>query len=199
TRPNGRSSTTKKPTACAAGPIASPGGWKRWPPACKESERIRRSLKCHNNPYRHNHLRERQRKEHREPREHRDVERRRAKRQAEAGERQGEGRRLRLSRPNSTHCRSGNWIRRNSSPWPRTRTRQNSRRPSPARNWPSWEARKWCRRWRRCSTIRTWHATPASRWSPTPTRRRSEEHTSELQSLTNLVCRLLLVKRNLMR
>src|SRR5437016_10136034 len=28
-----------------------------------------------------------------------------------------------------------------------------------------------------------------------PTRRRSEEHTSELQSLTNLVCRLLLEKK----
>src|SRR5437016_11504756 len=29
-----------------------------------------------------------------------------------------------------------------------------------------------------------------------PFRRRSEEHTSELQSLTNLVCRLLLEKKN---
>src|SRR5437016_8679602 len=29
-----------------------------------------------------------------------------------------------------------------------------------------------------------------------PTLRRSEEHTSELQSLTNLVCRLLLEKKN---
>src|SRR5262249_61029507 len=29
-----------------------------------------------------------------------------------------------------------------------------------------------------------------------PARRRSEEHTSELQSLTNLVCRLLLEKKN---
>src|SRR5438046_4492284 len=29
-----------------------------------------------------------------------------------------------------------------------------------------------------------------------PTRARSEEHTSELQSLTNLVCRLLLEKKN---
>src|SRR6202023_4324667 len=40
-------------------------------------------------------------------------------------------------------------------------------------------------------------------WSPallarrlTKSRRRSEEHTSELQSLTNLVCRLLLEKKN---
>src|SRR5437016_9167366 len=31
---------------------------------------------------------------------------------------------------------------------------------------------------------------------PTPMRCRSEEHTSELQSLTNLVCRLLLEKKN---
>src|SRR5438046_6262492 len=35
---------------------------------------------------------------------------------------------------------------------------------------------------------------PASAW-PRPTRSRSEEHTSELQSLTNLVCRLLLEKK----
>src|SRR5262249_32573451 len=36
-------------------------------------------------------------------------------------------------------------------------------------------------------------------WAPTPysgSRVRSEEHTSELQSLTNLVCRLLLEKKN---
>src|SRR5262249_57227507 len=38
-----------------------------------------------------------------------------------------------------------------------------------------------------CSFSRT---SAASRWS-----RRSEEHTSELQSLTNLVCRLLLEKK----
>src|SRR5438270_13872939 len=38
------------------------------------------------------------------------------------------------------------------------------------------------------------------RWSPktrrNPKRRRSEEHTSELQSQSNLVCRLLLEKKN---
>src|SRR5438046_9426461 len=33
----------------------------------------------------------------------------------------------------------------------------------------------------------------SSRWTPTATR--SEEHTSELQSLTNIVCRLLLEKK----
>src|SRR5437016_11401943 len=36
---------------------------------------------------------------------------------------------------------------------------------------------------------------PAARAIPR-SRRRSEEHTSELQSLTNLVCRLLLEKKN---
>src|SRR5437016_8079998 len=40
---------------------------------------------------------------------------------------------------------------------------------------------------------------PRSRPATTPrsSRSRSEEHTSELQSLTNLVCRLLLEKKNL--
>src|SRR5437016_10467327 len=33
-------------------------------------------------------------------------------------------------------------------------------------------------------------------WLDADPRRRSEEHTSELQSLTNLVCRLLLEKKN---
>src|SRR5258706_14150496 len=37
------------------------------------------------------------------------------------------------------------------------------------------------------------HAVRGS-WTPRGRRGRSEEHTSELQSLTNLVCRLLLVK-----
>src|SRR5262249_61879712 len=37
---------------------------------------------------------------------------------------------------------------------------------------------------------------PAQRRAPAAGRRRSEEHTSELQSLTNLVCRLLLEKTN---
>src|SRR5438093_7851473 len=44
---------------------------------------------------------------------------------------------------------------------------------------------------RRCATARA----PA-RTRPAGTRARSEEHTSELQSLTNLVCRLLLKKKN---
>src|SRR2546430_7509460 len=41
---------------------------------------------------------------------------------------------------------------------------------------------------------RAWHAPPGrgSRWGR---RRRSEEHTSELQSQSNLVCRLLLEKK----
>src|SRR5690349_23169024 len=42
-------------------------------------------------------------------------------------------------------------------------------------------------RWRRCSP--GWSAARA------PTRRRSEEHTSELQSRRDLVCRLLLEKK----
>src|SRR3989475_5040265 len=37
-------------------------------------------------------------------------------------------------------------------------------------------------------------AAPSGRWSR-PRRRRSEEHTSELQSQSNLVCRLLLEKK----
>src|SRR2546430_7609595 len=36
---------------------------------------------------------------------------------------------------------------------------------------------------------------PSRLW-PEPTSRRSEEHTSELQSQSNLVCRLLLEKKN---
>src|SRR5438046_6320850 len=44
----------------------------------------------------------------------------------------------------------------------------------------------------RSHTPQTWTlATSAKRWS----KQRSEEHTSELQSLTNLVCRLLLEKK----
>src|SRR5438876_1723788 len=34
-------------------------------------------------------------------------------------------------------------------------------------------------------------------WATTPIRRRSEEHTSELQSPVHLVCRLLLEKKNI--
>src|SRR3989454_8297675 len=37
-----------------------------------------------------------------------------------------------------------------------------------------------------------------TRWSPAPIRARSEEHTSELQSPCNLVCRLLLEKKKIM-
>src|SRR5438093_4388345 len=39
------------------------------------------------------------------------------------------------------------------------------------------------------------HGTPRQAWSASTTGWRSEEHTSELQSLTNLVCRLLLEKK----
>src|SRR5438046_10637683 len=55
-------------------------------------------------------------------------------------------------------------------------------------------SRKWCRA--SATSRRSWRA-PAPRdlrrRSRTPPR--SEEHTSELQSLTNLVCRLLLEKK----
>src|SRR5436309_10571634 len=37
---------------------------------------------------------------------------------------------------------------------------------------------------------------PDARWRAAPDRDRSEEHTSELQSRENLVCRLLLEKKN---
>src|SRR4051812_49682137 len=36
---------------------------------------------------------------------------------------------------------------------------------------------------------------PARRWPPRPGPARTEEHTSELQSHVNIVCRLLLVKK----
>src|SRR5438093_9434953 len=45
---------------------------------------------------------------------------------------------------------------------------------------------------RRFASAHTASSTRPSRWSAS----RSEEHTSELQSLTNLVCRLLLEKKN---
>src|SRR5258706_3627379 len=46
-------------------------------------------------------------------------------------------------------------------------------------------------RWRPART----RSAPTSAASPRRRRQRSEEHTSELQSLTNLVCRLLLEKK----
>src|SRR5438046_3834667 len=48
----------------------------------------------------------------------------------------------------------------------------------------------WCRR--RSTTARG----PKARCASSSSSCRSEEHTSELQSLTNLVCRLLLEKKN---
>src|SRR5438046_4159685 len=62
----------------------------------------------------------------------------------------------------------------------------------------SCKCRRWARKQGRCRrqpethrTSRDWYKTECSRRSPP----RSEEHTSELQSLTNLVCRLLLEKK----
>src|SRR5438045_6075811 len=48
-------------------------------------------------------------------------------------------------------------------------------------------------RW--CSTARP-RSAPAASATAAASRRRSEEHTSELQSLRHLVCRLLLEKKN---
>src|SRR5258706_12089457 len=52
-----------------------------------------------------------------------------------------------------------------------------------------------CKVSQRMSTRSRW-ATRSCSCSPVEIPRRSEEHTSELQSLTNLVCRLLLEKKN---
>src|SRR2546427_567010 len=46
-----------------------------------------------------------------------------------------------------------------------------------------------------CSRLRPIRARPRRRWSVSTWWRRSEEHTSELQSQSNLVCRLLLEKK----
>src|SRR5438093_6916437 len=46
--------------------------------------------------------------------------------------------------------------------------------------------------------VRRGRSARAPRAPPPPFRGRSEEHTSELQSLTNVVCRLLLEKRKLL-
>src|SRR5205823_13233689 len=58
-----------------------------------------------------------------------------------------------------------------------------------------WQRRPgWPREWRFCPTT----AAPRARWRPSTGRAaRSEEHTSELQSLAYLVCRLLLEKKKI--
>src|SRR5260370_31170506 len=48
--------------------------------------------------------------------------------------------------------------------------------------------------WRRCARSKI--GTSGMRWNRWKARPRSEEHTSELQSHLNLVCRLLLEKKN---
>src|SRR5437016_8176596 len=72
------------------------------------------------------------------------------------------------------------------------------RSPGPRHPRPSGSNRRsadW-RRWRRRPAARPGpaQAAPGGRWLRKAPR--SEEHTSELQSLTNLVCRLLLEKKN---
>src|SRR2546426_2561574 len=49
--------------------------------------------------------------------------------------------------------------------------------------------------WKRRRSLRIWPSASRSSQRSHPTRRRSEEHTSELQSPCNLVCRLLLEKK----
>src|SRR2546430_8393451 len=58
-------------------------------------------------------------------------------------------------------------------------------------------AREHCRRTRASAGVdgRVWHG-QLQRRAANPGNRRSEEHTSELQSQSNLVCRLLLEKKN---
>src|SRR5690606_40347730 len=71
------------------------------------------------------------------------------------------------------------------------------RRVAPRPGLPEGGARSACARRRSCtrSTSRATPAGPAHARAETPRRwRRSEEHTSELQSRENLVCRLLLEK-----
>src|SRR6266480_5103269 len=48
---------------------------------------------------------------------------------------------------------------------------------------------------RRCASRRARRRSPCRPWQPSCSRTRSEEHTSELQSHVNLVCRLLLEKK----
>src|SRR2546430_9675553 len=65
--------------------------------------------------------------------------------------------------------------------------------PISRRSWPRSAARCWPG-WRRCRPA----ARPPTAPAPTSARCRSEEHTSELQSQPNLVCRLLLEKKKKM-
>src|SRR2546425_5202611 len=50
--------------------------------------------------------------------------------------------------------------------------------------------------WRRANIATVVESSPPERNTPSGTSERSEEHTSELQSLAYLVCRLLLEKKN---
>src|SRR5258706_5706763 len=75
------------------------------------------------------------------------------------------------------------------APWRRRRASPTSSRF--CRSWDRGARSKACEPAARCRR-------PSRAWlprRPTPGPRRSEEHTSELQSLTNLVCRLLLEKK----
>src|SRR5258706_11546057 len=64
-------------------------------------------------------------------------------------------------------------------------------RSLPRRSAPSWK--NWLKKkWKACTN---WRCPSSWKSAPGLTGARSEEHTSELQSLTNLVCRLLLEKK----
>src|SRR6266496_6786242 len=52
-----------------------------------------------------------------------------------------------------------------------------------------------CTRSPSCGVTAAWCAPGSWTWRPPPTSARSEEHTSELQSRRDLVCRLLLEKK----
>src|SRR5260370_31976728 len=53
--------------------------------------------------------------------------------------------------------------------------------------------------WRRMTSARTLRRLISASWRPASEIKRSEEHTSELQSHLNLVCRLLLEKKKFAR
>src|SRR5256885_9502605 len=61
----------------------------------------------------------------------------------------------------------------------------------------AWTSR-WTTAWMASTSCACWtrqRSSAATRWPSAPIRGRSEEHTSELQSPCNLVCRLLLEKK----
>src|SRR5690606_41251371 len=68
--------------------------------------------------------------------------------------------------------------------------------PTPTPPLPARPPRSPVRRWPGRSAAWPWPGRPCCSCSARARRRKSEEHTSELQSRENLVCRLLLEKKN---